>query len=242
MQTKTSIRAFLAGAAMLVSLSSRPAVGLAAGGTVTGKVVFAGTPPPTKTIQFGAEQQCALAHTHPPQYEEVVVNGNGTLKWVLVHVQEEVPGDYPVPTEPALVDQQGCLFVPHVTVARVGQPVEFRNSDSLLHNVRGSSKHKQGFNIAQPIQGSQTTRVFKTPEIGMLVKCDVHFWMTSYLHLVPNPFFALTGDDGTFTIRGLPAGTYTLEAWHEKLGANTQTITVQENQSSSVTFTYAAAQ
>jgi len=224
--------------AVIVAVLAQAGVAWAAGGMVSGKVVFEGTPPPVKEIQFGAEKQCALGHEHPPKYEDIVVNGNGTVKWVLVHVVEDVAGDYPVPTEPVVVDQHGCVFSPHVTAARVGQPVEFHNDDPLLHNVRGASKQKQGFNIAQPVQGSKTTRVFKQPEIGMLVKCDVHFWMTSYLHILPNPFFAVTGDDGTFTISGLPAGAYTIEAWHEKLGTQTQQVTIVDGQSAPVTFTF----
>ncbi len=212
----------------------------ASGGTVNGKVIFEGAPPPAKEIQFGAEKQCALAHQHPPTYEDVVINGNGTLKWVLVYVKDQVPGDFPVPTEPVIVDQRGCIFVPHVAVARAGQPVEFRNNDSVLHNVRGASKQHQAFNLAQPMQGSKTTRVFKTPEVGMPLKCDVHFWMTSYLHVLGQSFYAVTSDDGAFTITGLPAGTYTVEAWHEKLGTQTQTVIVADGQAVSLTFTFKA--
>lgn len=224
---------------LAVSVFAGP-VAQAAGGSVTGNVVFEGTPPPAKEIQFGAEKQCALAHQHTPKYEDIVVNDNGTLRWVLVTVKEPVPGDLPVPTEPVVVDQLGCMFLPHVAVARVGQPVEFRNSDPVLHNVRGASKQRQGFNIAQPTQGSKTTRTFKTLEIGMPLKCDVHFWMVSYLHVLPHPFFAVTGDDGTFTIEGLPAGTYTVETWHEKLGVKTQTVSVHDGQSAALAFSYAA--
>jgi plastocyanin len=211
-----------------------------AGGTIAGKVVFEGTPPPPKAIQFGAEKQCALAHQHgAPTVEDIVVNDNGTLKWVLVRLTE-VAGEFPVPTEPVVIDQQGCVFLPHVSLARVGQPVEFRNSDPVLHNVRGASKQKQGFNVAQPVQGSKTTRIFKNPEIGMLLRCDVHFWMASYLHVLPHPFAAVTQAEGTFTISDVPAGTYTLEAWHEKLGTQTQQVTVEDGGSSEVVFTYAA--
>ena len=208
------------------------------GGSVTGRVVFEGTPPPAKEIQFGAEKPCALAHQHPPTYEDIVVNGNGTLKWVLVYVKDAVPGEFPAPTEPVVIDQQGCMFAPHVSAARVGQPVEFRNNDPVLHNVRGASKQRQGFNIAQPMQGSKTTRVFKAPEIGMPLKCDVHFWMAAYVHVLEQPFYAVTQDDGAFAITGLPAGAYTLEAWHEKLGTRTQAVTVTDGQAAPATFTF----
>ncbi|MBI4227294.1 MAG: carboxypeptidase regulatory-like domain-containing protein [Candidatus Omnitrophica bacterium] len=228
--------------AMMVTLMAPAGARASSGGSITGQVLFEGPPPPVKEIQFGAEKQCALGHQAPPTYEDLVVNGNGTLKGVLVYVTESVPGDFPAPAEPVVVDQRGCVFAPHVAVARVGQPVEFRNSDPVLHNVRGKSAQGQGFNVAQPVQGMKTAKTFKTPELGMLLRCDVHFWMTSYLHVLAQPFYALTQDDGAFTIQGLPAGTYTLEAWHEKLGTQTQTVTVADGQAAPATFTFTMPQ
>jgi plastocyanin len=225
---------------LLIGVVALGAPGAAhAGGTIAGKVAFTGTPPAPKEIQFGAEKQCALAHQHgAPTYEEIIVNDNGTLKSVLVHLTD-VAGEFPVPTEPVVIDQQGCVFLPHVSLVRVGQPVEFRNSDPVLHNVRGASKQKQGFNVAQPVQGSKTTRTFKNPEIGMLLRCDVHYWMSSYLHVLAHPFAAVTKDDGAFTIGEVPAGTYTVQAWHEKLGTQTQSVAVEDGQSAEVVFTFA---
>ena len=198
------------------------------GGTITGTVKFAGTPPPQAPINFGAEKQCALAHgTMTPNVEDVVINSNGTVRDVLVYVTGEVPGQYAAPTEPFVFEQRGCIFVPHVGAVMVGQPVEVRNNDPILHNVRTQSKLGQSFNIAQPTQGMKTTKKLLKPEIGIPLKCDVHFWMTGYLHVLAHPFFAITGPDGAFTIKGLPPGTYTLEAWHGKLGTQQLTVTVQ---------------
>jgi hypothetical protein len=210
------------------------------GGTITGTVKFSGTPPPPIPVNFGAEQQCALAHgTATPNMEDIVVNSNGTVRDVLVYVTGEVPGEYAAPTEPLVFEQRGCIFVPHVGAVMVGQPVEVRNDDPVLHNVRAQSKLGQSFNIAQPVQGMKTTKKLLKPEIGIPIKCDVHFWMTGYLHALAHPFFAITGSDGTFTITGLPAGTYTLEAWHGKLGTKQLTITVSGGESQSVEFTLA---
>ena len=215
-------------------------VAWAAGGTVTGTVVFEGAPPPVKEIQFGAEKQCALGHEHPPTYEDVVVNGNGTVRDVLVYVIGEVSGQRVAPTEPLVFEQRRCIFLPHVGAVMAGQPVEVRNGDPVLHNVRAQSKLGQSFNIAQPTQGLKTTRKLLKPEIGIPLKCDVHFWMTGYLHVLPHPFFAITGPDGAFTIKGLPPGTYTVEAWHGKLGTQTQRVTVAEGQAAPATFTFKA--
>ena len=225
---------------VVLSALALPNSAWAAGGTVSGKVVFEGTPPPVKEIQFGAEKQCALGYQHPPTYEDVVVNSNGTLKWVLVHIVEDVPGGYPAPTEPFVFQQHGCIFVPHAGAVMVGQPVEVHNDDAVLHNVRAQSKLGQSFNIAQPVQGMKTTKKLLKPEIGILLKCDVHFWMTGYLHVLAHPFFAITGPDGAFTIKGLPPGTYTVEAWHGKLGTQTQSVTVAEGQAAPATFTFKA--
>ena len=215
-----------------------PLVAAGGGGTITGTVKYAGTPPPPTPINFGAEKQCALVHgATPPTVEDVVINSNGTVRDALVYVTGEVPGAYAAPTEPLVFQQHGCIFVPHVGAAMVGQPVEVRNDDTVLHNVRAQSTLGQSFNIAQPVQGMKTTKKLLKPEIGIPLKCDVHFWMTGYLHVLAHPFFAVTGADGTFAIKGLPPGTYTFEAWHGKLGTKQTTVTVKGDESQTVEFT-----
>ncbi len=207
------------------------------GGTITGTVKFSGAPPPPTPINFGAEKQCALVHgTTPPNVEDIVINSNGTVRDVLIYVTGEVPGQYAPPTEPFVFEQHGCIFVPHVGAVMVGQPVEVRNDDPILHNVRAQSKLGQSFNIAQPTQGMKTTKKLLKPEIGIPLKCDVHFWMTGYLHVLAHPFFAITGPDGAFTIKGLPPGTYTLEAWHGKLGTKQLPGPVKGDESQTVEF------
>lgn len=212
-----------------------------AGGTVTGKVVFEGTPPAVKPINFGAEKQCALMHGDKmPQNEEVVVNSNGTLKWTLVHLKD-APKAETVPSEEALIDQQGCVFIPHVAAVRAGQKVVFKNGDPVLHNVRSAAKTNKSFNIAQPIQGMKTAKTFDQPELGVPLRCDVHFWMISYIHVLDHPYYAVTQDDGTFTLKDVPAGNYTLEAWHEKLGVQTAQVTVTEGETKNADFLFKPA-
>ena len=213
------------------------------GATITGTVLYQGEPPTPAKLNFGAEQQCALPHgDHMPVEEKLVVNPNHTLKWTLLRIVEDLPGPYTPPAEPLVYEQVGCVFQPHVGAVMVGQPVEVRNEDPVLHNVRAQSKQQQSFNIAQPIKGMKTTKTMKKQEIGIPLKCDVHFWMIAYLHVLSHPFFALTGDDGTFAIRNVPPGTYTLEAWHETLGTLTQTVTLSAGQAVTVDFTFPSTQ
>ncbi|OGW76546.1 MAG: hypothetical protein A3J52_01400 [Omnitrophica bacterium RIFCSPHIGHO2_02_FULL_49_9] len=211
---------------------------LYAGATVSGKVAFEGAAPTPAPINFGAERQCALMHKDKmPVNEDLIVNPNQTVKYALVYVKDGFTGDVSAPAAPVEVDQNGCMFTPHVAAAMAGQKVVFKNGDALLHNIRTESKLNKMFNIAQPIQGMSTQKVFQEPELGIRLRCDVHFWMSAYLHVLKNQFFSVTGDDGTFTIKDVPAGTYTLEVWHEKLGTQTQTITVADGETKTVDFT-----
>ncbi len=199
--------------------------------TLYGVVKFEGTPPKPEPISFGAELQCAAMHPQPPTKEDLVVNSNGTLRWTLVYVKSGLPAGYKpsVPSEPAVLDQQGCVFHPHVAAVMAGQKIIFRNSDPVLHNTRSAPKNNPAFNYTQPQKGQESEHVFRNPELGIKVVCDVHPWMLSYIHVLPHPFFAVTGEDGSFTIRGLPPGKYTLEFVHEKLGTKTVEVEAEAN-------------
>ena len=207
--------------------------------TLSGKVNFKGEAPAVTPISFGAEKQCAdLNGGKLVLPQDFVVNPNASLKWVLVYIKEGVQPSAEVPAQPAEIDQNGCMFIPHAIAVRVGQKVNIKNGDPVLHNIRNESKNIKIFNIAQPIQGMTTTRVFDKPEVGMKLRCDVHFWMAGYVHVMDHPYYALTGEDGSFKIENLPAGTYTLEAWHEKLGVQAQTITVTADEQKTMDFTF----
>lgn len=196
-------------------------------GALAGVIRFDKAPPKPKTVNFGAEIQCAKLHKTPPPLETLVVNPNGTVKWMLVSIKGEVPGDYKAPAEPAVIDQSGCMFVPHVLALMEGQAVEFRNSDPVTHNVRGSPKRSTAFNLLFPPQGPPQRVVVDRREIGVPLKCDIHFWMSGFMHVMRHPFFSVTGDEGTFTINNIPPGKYTLETWHETLKPQTQEVTIE---------------
>jgi hypothetical protein len=137
-----------------------------------------------------------------------------------------------------VLDQRGCRYTPHVFGVQVGQPVEIVNSDPTLHNVHAMPKTNDEFNFGQPVQGMRMRRTFSKPEVMVPVRCDVHGWMNAYAGVVTHPFHAVTTADGAFAIKGLPPGKYTLEAWHERLGTQTQTITIDGKKDATATFSF----
>lgn len=212
-----------------------------AGGSVTGSAAFSGTAPAKVEINMDADPTCAAAHTEPTFTEEAVVNSNNTLKNVFVYVKTGLEGQtFQATATPATLDQNGCHYNPHVTGVMVGQPLEIMNSDTTLHNVHSMAKESKEFNLGMPIKGMKIKKTFEKPEIMVHMKCDVHPWMSAYVGVLSHPFFAVTGEDGSFTIKDLPAGTYTLEAWSETLGVQTAEITVAEGQSATANFSFAS--
>lgn len=197
-------------------------------GTVRGRVVLAGTPPPAQTIRVDGDKTCAsLVPGAARQTESYLVGNGGTLANVFVYVKTGLEGrSFPVPSEPVVVDQQRCWYTPRVVGVRVGQPFQVLNSDPLLHNVRAEAAINQPFNQGQPVQGVRYSHTFSTDEVMVALRCDVHAWMNAWVGVMNHPYFAVTGADGAFALPSLPAGTYTVEAWHEAAGTTTGTVTV----------------
>ena len=208
--------------------------------SVTGTVRFEGTAPAAEKIRMDADPVCQQQHTSPMHSEEVVVNDNGTLKNVFVYVKEGVKGSYPPPSAPVRLEQIGCWYAPHVFGIQVGEPLEIVNNDATLHNVNVKPTINTSFNIAQTVKGMKSTKVFSKPELPVRFKCNVHPWMNAYAGVLEHPFFSVTGAEGSFAITGLPAGTYVLEAWHEKYGTQTQTISVDDGESKTIELTFKA--
>jgi len=205
-------------------------------GDVTGKVTFDGKAPQMQRLRMDADRFCRAAHKAPVSSEEVVVNKNGTLMNVLVYVKG-VGGKHTPPKSKALFDQKGCIYYPHVLAVQAGQQVEILNSDNTLHNVHTLSKKNPSFNAGQPIKGHKLMKKFEKEET-FRVKCDVHPWMGAFIGVFDHPYYAVTGDDGNFTIKGLPAGEYTVEAWHEKYGTKTMKVAVPKSGKATVEFKY----
>jgi hypothetical protein len=222
-----------------------PAAGAAAvpdevnGATITGKVTFDGTKPVAKTIDMSAVPACMNAHKTPAKSEETVVNDNGTLKNVFVWVKSGLPTDktWQVPSTPVAITQIGCMYSPHVIGAMAGQNLDIKNADPTNHNIHPLPQVNAEWNESQPPGSPDKMQSFPRQEVLIPVKCNIHPWMRAYIGVVNHPFFAVTGDDGTYSIKGLPPGTYTIEIVHEKYGTTDQDITVGAKDSKTLDFT-----
>jgi plastocyanin len=206
-------------------------------GVITGTISYAGPPPAARPLPMDSDPKCVpLAGATS---ERLLVGAGNGLQNVFVWVKDGLgQRTYAVPTTTVMLDQKGCQYIPHVIGAQVGQTIKVANSDTALHNVHAVPKGNREFNFSQPANVPPVDRVFTQPEIGIPLKCDVHGWMSAYANVVPHPFFAVTGADGRFEIKGLPAGTYTIEAWHETLGVQTMTATVDGTTPAAVTAVF----
>jgi plastocyanin len=211
-------------------------------GVVTGKVSFEGEPPPRARVRMEADPNCTPEEAQALSQTTIVGPGGG-LQNVFVYVKDGLGNRiYETPTQPVVLDQEGCQYTPHVFGVFVGQPIEIHNSDPTLHNVHAIPKENAEFNFGQQAKTPPVTRTFDKPEIGVSFRCDVHGWMRAYANVVTHPFFAVTKEDGTFEIKGLPPGTYTIEAWHERLGTQTQQVTISDGAPKAETaFSFKAA-
>lgn len=211
-------------------------------GTISGRVVFDGTPPAAETIRMTRDKACVENAGPNPQSDALVIGADGAVRSVFVWVKDGLDPEYAfeTPTTPVVIDQKGCVYTPRVVGVRVGQPIEVVNSDPTLHNVHALPMVNQEFNQGQPVQYSKLSRTFTAPEVMVRFKCDVHSWMAAWVGVVAHPYFAVTGADGSFQLPNLPPGTYTLEAWHEKLGPKTAKVTVAAGQTQAASFTFSA--
>jgi hypothetical protein len=209
-------------------------------GDVTGKVAFNGDAPSRKVVKMDADPKCAAIHGDKKVgTEDVLVSKAGEVANVFVYLKD-VKGEFPVPTEPALIDQVGCMYTPHVQGIRTGQKLLIRNSDDTMHNIHFLGKANPEFNFGQPTKGDRD-KDFRKAEVGAKFKCDVHPWMSAFVHIMDHPFFAVSGKDGAYTIKGVPAGEYTIVAWHEKFGETEQKITVGADGAATADFSFSGA-
>ncbi len=207
--------------------------------SLTGTVVYEGRVPNLPTLKMDADPGCAKKHSEPVRAETLVLGGGNTLANVFVWAKSGVAqGAWPVPSESVVLDQRGCQYKPHVSGLMVGQPLKILNSDQLLHNIHSLPTINSSFNRAMPASVTEAEYAFSKEEVLFKVKCDVHPWMNAWIGVVSHPFFAVTGTDGKFTISGLPAGTYEIEAWHGKMDARTASITLADGEARSVDFSF----
>ena len=212
-------------------------------GAITGKIPFEGTAPVSEPMAMDADPNCQMMHPVGVSADDVIVNPNGTLKNVFVYVKEGL-GDqtFEAPKEPVVFNQEGCQYHPKVFGIQVGQPIEIINSDNTLHNVHAMPAKSPQFNLGMPIQGMKLKKTFTAPEVMVKIKCEVHPWMAAYAGVLNHPFFGVSGDDGTFEIKNLPPGQYVIEAWHEKYGTQTLSVTVASaDEAKDIAFTFKAS-
>ena len=207
-------------------------------GTIKGHVHLSGKLPGNPIIRMGMDPMCSKINAGKRILQEyVVATVDGSLANVFVRLQGNVP-QTPISTQPVIIDQRGCVYAPRVVGVRAGQVLQIKNSDALMHNVHGLSGKDNSFNVGQPAAGMVYQWKAKNEEIMVHLKCDIHNWMNAYIGVVTNPYFAVSDTMGTFQIDKVPPGTYTLQAWHERFGALTKTITVKAGAATTVDFTY----
>lgn len=209
---------------------------------VKGKIAFEGAAPAKTVLKADADPTCKTMHPDGIESDSVIVNSNGTLKNVFVYVKEGLAAGktYETPKNAVKLDQTGCQYTPKVFGVQTNQPIEIINSDDTLHNVHALPKNSKEFNLGMPIKGMKLKKAFTKSEVMVKVKCEVHPWMGAWVGVLDHPYFGVSGDDGSFAIKDLSAGEYTLEAWHEKYGTQTQKITVSDA-TPEVAFSFKAA-
>jgi plastocyanin len=222
-----------------MALALLGAAGAAEAGGIGGTIKYSGAVPALKPIKMDADPGCAKKHGTPPESDLLVLGPGQTLANVLVRVTKGLPATkHPTPTQAKVIDQTGCRYEPHVLGIMVGQPLKIKNSDGLLHNVHALPAINAEFNQAMPPTVTETTKTFDKVEPPFKIKCDVHPWMGAYVAVLDHPFYSVTGKDGKFSITGLAPGSYTIEAWHEKLGTQTAAVTVAGDATATSDFTF----
>lgn len=224
-------------AAALIAVGVVYQAAAADNGVIQGKVTVKGAPAKEIQIDMNADPKCAVMHKEAVFTQRILVNAQGQLQNAFVWIKEGVTKQYDPPATPVVLNQEGCTYKPYIFGIQVGQELQIKNSDATLHNVHAVPTVNREFNLAQPVQGMVTSKKFSKPEVCVKFKCDVHPWMFAYAGVVAHPFFAVTGADGSYKISGLPAGDYTVEIWHNKLGTQEAKLKVGDGESKSADFT-----
>lgn len=240
MSTKKMLFALALTVAVCASVPHKVKAGGSAttGATVHGIVHFDGKVPAAKPVSMTSDPVCAKQHATPITSQEIMADAKGDLQNVVVFVSEGL-GDrtFDAPTAPVVVEQKGCMYQPHVLAVRANQTLQVVNNDPTSHNIHPVPANNREWNKAEP-PGTKMEETFAREEIAIPVKCNVHPWMRGYIAVFKHPYFAVTGKDGSFDLGNLPPGTYTIKAWHEKLGTSTQTVTIGANETKEINFVF----
>jgi plastocyanin len=216
-------------------------VGPATAGNIIGTVRLEGEPPDFRPIDMSAEPACVKANPKPVIPPIVVTGEHGALANVAVYIKSGLGRyKYDVPTAPVVLNQKGCMYEPRVLALRVGQPLEVHNEDPTVHNINVRARDNHSWNRSEEPGEAPFTETFAHPELDVPVSCNVHPWMRAYLYIFDNPYFAVTTKSGDFELKGLPPGTYTIEAHQEYYGVQDQTLTLGPKETKHIEFVFKA--
>jgi plastocyanin len=219
-------------------LAAVVAPALMSAGTISGKVTYTGTPVKQKPIDMSKEPSCAKQHATPISFETVVTGANNSLENVVVYISAGAD-DANAPAQAVTFTQKGCQYLPHVIALHTGQELQVVNSDQTSHNIHPLPKVNREWNKSQPPGSPPIQEKFDAPEF-ISVKCNIHPWMHGYFAVLKTNHYSITGDGGGFTLPNLPPGKYTVTAWHEDYGTQTQDVTITGSETKSIDFSFKA--
>jgi plastocyanin len=235
-----TVAALLVAASFGARVNARPADGSG----ISGKIYFKGKAPELRPISMDKDPVCASEQSGTVLPEDGRVNANGTLPNAFVYISKGT-GNLTVKAPPNSVTltQRGCIYQPHVLGVQVGQPLQVVTVDPTAHNIHVSAnKGNRDWNVTQQPGTTSVNTKFSQPAVMIPVHCNIHPWMEAFIGVVTNPYFAVTGDDGSFTIKNVPPGDYTLSVWTSTFGTQEHAVTVRAGESASADFTFTAAQ
>ena len=208
-------------------------------GQITGKIYCHGDKPQLHPIQMGKDSVCAPLHTGPVYPQDGQVNADGTLPNAFIYIKHSSAKlSSAPPRTPVTLTQKGCEYEPHVMGVMVGQAFEVITLDPTAHNIHVLAKANREWNVSQQPGSPSVVRKFQHPEVMIPVRCNVHPWMKAYIGVVDNPFYAVTGKDGSFSLKGLPPGDYTIEVWTATFGTQERHLVVRAGETTTADFTF----
>jgi plastocyanin len=225
--------------ALAVLAASTITIGKPSSGSISGKVTYEGTPAKQMSIDMSKEPSCAKQHSTPLMTETVVVGSGNALMNVIVYISAGVPDESSAPTQAVVITQKGCQYLPHVLPILVNQELKVVNDDPTSHNIHPLAKINREWNKSQPPGTPPISEKFEKPEF-IPVKCNIHPWMHGTFAVLKNSHFAISGEDGHFTLSNLPPGKYTVTAWHESYGDQMQEVTITGNEAQTLNFVFKA--
>jgi len=206
--------------------------------SVKGTVKFAGAAPKPSRIDMSQDPLCAKLHSTPATTEDIVVGEDGGLANVVIYVSDGLTShNFQPPPQSAVLEQKGCQYKPHVLALQAGQKLDVVNGDETTHNIHPVPNNNREWNMTQP-HAMPLEQTFAREEIAIPVKCNIHPWMKGYIAVFKHPYFAVTDKNGSFELKELPPGTYTITAWQEKLGSQIQKVTVSPGEAKTLDFVF----